>query len=341
MILVGLLALTFPYAAHAETSTTPQSAIQMAAEETISSETAETAARTESTTDSSQTENSTAASSSQVAEKESTNELTKKETEQLQKEIVEKVEKDLDTKATKPEPSMDYTADEIRQNLYAITGNKYSKADFDRYSDEELLNTQTLFLRYNLDTVGMDAGGFARLLEALYKDKTISYAEAEKALSFNPRNYTSCLDMINDIDQLQAYLRAMYPSNSSFMPIRNLTNDELIAILKKIAPFEDKMVTENGHLFPGIALLISNYASDSAKTTDDSKDDQQNMNAGNETANQTPANSTPASSEEKSIVQSILPKTGEQKMMYLTVLGVVLIVLVAFIFIKRTRTSSK
>lgn len=51
--------------------------------------------------------------------------------------------------------------------------------------------------------------------------------------------------MIPRVDELQAYLKALYPSGSSFMPIKSVSNAELIAVLTDLEAFENTFKEEN------------------------------------------------------------------------------------------------
>lgn len=338
--------LAFPMVVNAESTETNGNGAALTVQEatvasTVASNQANTTTSTERTNDSQNTETSDSAvgqdPSTSVSKEQTEATVSSKEAKDTQKKVVEDIEKDLGIKASE-EQSTNLSAQQWREALYEISGDQISKEEIDSYTDQQLLDAQTLFERYNYDTVGMDAGSFARLLRALYQDKTISYDEAVKALAFDPRNYQSSLDMIPVVDQLQAYLKVMYPANSSFWGIRNLTNDELIAILNHIAPVQQKIVEERGYLWPGMIALISNYAEKGLPTTDSSTNQSSNTNtsaSAENTANK--GATTPSSSESQNIVQKLLPKTGEQKTTWMIVIGLVIIGIVAYIWLRKSR----
>lgn len=351
-LLLGVCVLAFPMGVHAEKNEMNGNGAALTAQEetvasTVDSNQANTTTSTEQTNDSANTATSDSAAGQEPTtsankEKNNTSEKTvsSKEAEDTQKKVVEDIEKDLGIKATE-EQQTNLTAQQWRDALYEISGNLISKEEIDSYTDQQLLDAQTLFERYNHDTVGMDAGSFARLLRALYQDKSLSYDKAVNALAFNPNNYQSSLDMITAIDQLQAYLKAMYPANSSFWGIRNLTNDELIAILKHIAPVQQKIVEERGYLWPGMIALISNYAEKGLPATESST----GQSTGTSTSTSESAGNkvntgvtTPSSSESQSIVQKLLPKTGEQKTTWMIVIGLIIIGVVAYIWLRKSRS---
>lgn len=345
-LLLGVCVLAFPLTVSAESTETNGNGAALAQEATVASTAtnnnqANTTTSTELTNDSQNTETSDSAvgqePSTSVDKEQTTATVSSKEAEDTQKKVVEDIEKELGIKATE-EQSTNLSAQQLRDNLYAIVDDQLTKKEVDSYTDQQLLDAQTLFERYNYDTVGMDPSSFARLLRALYQDKSIAYDEAVNALAFNPNNYKSSLDMISDINQLQAYLKAMYPANSSFWGIRNLTNDELTAILKHIAPVQQKIIEERGYLWPGMIALISNYAEKGLPTTDSSTDQSSSTSssasAGNTANNGT---TTPSSSESQNIVQKLLPKTGEQKTTWMIVIGLVIIGIVAYIWLRKSR----
>ncbi|MGG5314764.1 LPXTG cell wall anchor domain-containing protein [Enterococcus sp. AZ072] len=346
-LLLGACVLAFPMTVNAEsTEVNGNGAVLAAQEETVISteDSSQTTTSTELTNDSKNTGTSGSATeqepivpATEEQNQSSVEKVSGKKAEDIQKEVIKGIEKDSGIKATK-EQSANISAQQWREALYEIGGNLLSKEEIDGYTDQQLLDAQTLFERYNYDTVGMDASSFARLLRALYQDKTISYDEAAKALAFNPNNYKSSLDMISDIDQLQAYLKVMYPANSSFWGIRDLTNDELIAILKQIAPFQQKIIEEQGSLWPGVIALISNYAEKGLPATSTDQSDHTSTST-SESAGNTVNNgaTTPSSSETQTVIQKLLPKTGEQKTTWMIVIGLVIIGAVAYIWLRKIR----
>lgn len=220
-----------------------------------------------------------------------------------------------------------------------------SPSEVDGYTDQQLLNAMTLCQRIGTDTYGLDVGGYARILQALYKDKTLSWSKIENILNYNPSDYKNAIEMVDQIDSLQAYLAAVYPSNSSFMAIRQMSNQELTNVLTYISPIQEKMIAADGDFFPGIIAWISRYSA---------KDDVRNGAAGTNsttetttTSESTTATSTTQSAENKTPASSdndkkedkggFLPKTGEERRTWLTVAGVLILVIIAFVMIRRNR----
>ncbi len=349
-LLLGVCVLAFPLAAHAESNETNGNGAALTAQEetltsTQNSDEVNTVASTEPTNEPSNTATSdSAAAVEPVVTTDSSSPqgtVSDKEAEDVQNKVVEDIEKDLGIKATEDVQETNLSAEQLRDNLYAIVGANLTKEEVDSYTDQQLLNAQTLFERYNYDTVGMDASSFARLLRALHKDNTLSYETASQALSFNPNNYQSSLDLIPVVDQLQAYLKAMYPANSSFWGVRSLTNDELIAILKHIAPVQQKIIEQRGYLWPGMIALISNYAEKGIPATEDStQQTQESSTAESTTTSSTKqaAATTPSSSESQNIVQKLLPKTGEQRTIWMVVIGLIIVGIVAYVWLRKSRS---
>lgn len=217
-----------------------------------------------------------------------------------------------------------------------------SSSEVDDYTDQQLLNAMTVCVRISTDTYGLDVGGYARILQALYKDNTLSWDKIQNILNYNPSNYTNAIEMADQIDSLQAYLAALYPSNSSFMPIRQMSNQELTNVLKHISPIQEKMIGTDGDFFPGIIAWIARYSKDDAI---------RNGTAANTTTSTTEESttaSTTQSAENKAPVKMILTKrrqrrlptkTGEERRTWLTVAGVIILALIAFIMIRRNRKN--
>ena len=157
--------------------------------------------------------------------------------------------------------------------------------------------------------------------------------------------------MVDKIDSLQAYLAALYPSNSSFMAIRQMSNQELTNVLKHISPLQEEMIATQGNFFPGIIAWIARYANDDdvrsggtvptnpstteTTSTSTSRSSTTASTTAESAENSVPAKSDPNKQEDK--ILGILPRTGEERRTWLTVAGVLLLVLIAFIMIRRNR----
>lgn len=226
-----------------------------------------------------------------------------------------------------------------------------SPSEVDSYSDQQLLNAMLLCQRISADTYGLDVSGYARILQALYKDHTLSWDNIQNIINYDPHYYTNALEMVDKIDSLQAYLAALYPSNSSFMAIRQMSNQELTNVLKHISPLQEEMIATQGNFFPGIIAWIARYANDDdvrsggtvptnpstteTTSTSTSRSSTTASTTAESAENSVPAKSDPNKQEDK--ILGILPRTGEERRTWLTVAGVLLLVLIAFIMIRRNR----
>ncbi len=204
---------------------------------------------------------------------------------------------------SKPAPSL------IRQELlkadYGI-----SQVELDKYSDEQLEQTMTLFTRYNYDFIGMDYGSYVRLLNTLFVDKTVNVNDALTQLYFDPNSFSSYKEMIPQIDSLQTYLRTLYPVNSSFIPGINVSNDVLISKLNELQKFEDEAKAKGETIPFGRIAGIINHVPTKEETKDSSavkiKESSDML-----TDSSQKQGVNPSSSDNKK--SSNLPKTGETK----------------------------
>lgn len=269
-----------------------------------------------------------------------------KDIEKAKDDTVDQIEKETGVKKSSDPVGNEQDPAKIREMLKDDSMKSIlSPSEVDGYTDQQLLNAMTLCQRIGTDTYGLDVGGYARILQALYKDKTLSWSKIENILNYNPSDYKNAIEMVDQIDSLQAYLAAVYPSNSSFMAIRQMSNQELTNVLTYISPIQEKMIAADGDFFPGIIAWISRYSA---------KDDVRNGAAGTSsttetttTSESTTATSTTQSAENKTPASSdndkkedkggFLPKTGEERRTWLTVAGVLILVIIAFVMIRRNR----
>ncbi|MCU7356854.1 MULTISPECIES: LPXTG cell wall anchor domain-containing protein [Enterococcus] len=230
---------------------------------------------------------------------------------------------------------------EIRNELASGQYN-ISAEQLGSYTDEQLDNALQIFTRVNQDFYGMDLGAYVRLLTALYQDKTVDVTAAKSALSFDPTSL-SLAELKTQVTALQNYLQNLYPTNSSFIPIRQLSNDELVAILNFVTPLQEKMLTEEGRFFPGIVAWIARYASEGipqargnltkpvvASTTETTNNSSNQDPSSKETGTTETTDSTKAAT-------GILPKMGDNPMFYLSLIGLLVIIVVTFIFYRRKK----
>lgn len=292
MSMLTLGALSYGNLTHAEESTVATSnkeAVQVSTEE----------------------ESSTSSTSAVENSKEPT-----KEVEKVVSEVEKNVEKLVGEKKGEEVPVDETPApSKIRQELLSANYG-ISKEDLDKYTDEQLEQTMTLFTRYNYDIIGMDYGAYARLLNTLFVDKTVNVNDALTQLSFNPSAFNSYAEMIPQIEELQVYLKTLYPVNSTFIAGVNLTNDQLIAKLNHLQKFEESLAAKGEKLpFGRIAGIIQ----------DVTKDEETEKTVTTESSSTVA--STPQSESEKKVVTNkkdgSLPKTGSKNdVAILSVLGI-------------------
>ncbi|WP_438782440.1 LPXTG cell wall anchor domain-containing protein [Enterococcus sp. DIV0187] len=325
------LFILFPISANAETesSTAADNPPVAATEQT-------TPAENSATVDSKSVTESTSANATENSEM--------KDIQQAKDNTIDQIEKETGVKKSNDPIGSEYDTNKIREILKDESmKSTLSPSEVDSYTDQQLLNAMTLCERVGTDAFGLDVSGYARILQALYKDKSLSWDKIENILNYNPSNYTNALEMIDQIDSLQAYLAALYPNNSSFMPIRQMSNQELINVLKYISPIQEKMIGTEGSFFPGIIAWISRYSENaevlnggtSSSTTGTSTTEDSTTPSTTQSAeNNAPAKNDNDKKDDKG---GFLPKTGEERRTWLTVAGVIILVIIAFIMIRRNR----
>lgn len=239
-----------------------------------------------------------------------------KEVEQVVSEVEKNVEKLVGEKKGEEVPVDETPApSKIRQELLS-TNYGISKEDLDKYTDEQLEQTMTLFTRYNYDVIGMDYGAYARLLNTLFVDKTVNANDALTQLSFNPSAFNSYSEMIPQVEQLQVYLKTLYPVNSTFIPGVNLTDEQLIAKLNKLQKFEEDLAAKGQKLpFGRIAGIIQDVVKD-----------EETENTSTTESSSTAPSTTQSESKSKVVTNKkdgSLPKTGtKNEAALLGVLGI-------------------
>lgn len=325
------LFILFPISANAETesSAAANNTPVAGTEQTVSTENS-------ATVDSNTT---TETGSSSIAEN---NEV--KDIQQAKDDTIDQIEKETGVKKSSDPIGSEHDTNKIREMLKGDTMKSIiTPSEVDSYTDQQLLNAMTLCERISSDTYGLDVSGYARILQALYKDKSLSWDKIENIMNYNPSNYTNALEMIDQIDSLQAYLAALYPSNSSFMPIRQMSNQELSNVLKYISPIQEKMIGTEGDFFPGIIAWISRYAEKDevrngvtiSSTTETSTTESSTVTSTTNSAeNKASAKDNNDKKEDKG---GFLPKTGEERRTWLTAAGVIILAIIAFIMIRRNR----
>lgn len=137
------------------------------------------------------------------------------------------------------------TVAEIRA---ALTSEYITQEELASFSDQQLLNSMTVFRRYNHDIIGMDLSSYVGVLRALYKDNTLSWDLIAEQLNFNIKNFSTPDDVLSQLPQLQNYLRTLYPANSSFIAIRNLSDQELTDIIHYMTRVENERELASGRI---------------------------------------------------------------------------------------------
>lgn len=362
MVVLSLLALSFPLAAFADTSESiPAEPVGSSQEQVIESSTVpeetgiddelstvptETQASSEETVESQETATKETLTKEAVTAETSTVEAEKtKASESVEKKIEKKAEAVAPQQAAVKAPespaviedklNKEWTAEKIRENL---TGTDYgiNQNELKGYTDEELTNAFKLFNRYNFDFAGMDLGSYVRVLRMIYKDKEVSWAEIEKALIFNPHDFQTTAELANNIDQLQNYLRVLHPG------IRHFTNDELSYILNQLSGSENELGS-GITLFSGILFQLNDYpeiflpANDMIKPVTPI----QNIATTTKPIVQNVATIPNATAAVKSNIsaqatgQKEYPKTGERYNLALTISGIAVFLLAGLVILKR------
>lgn len=343
ILLTCALLFLFPLSANAETETVNTSEDSTAATEQTTETTSDNQSDS-STTDESSTTATTEDSTASTTSSSELENVEVKDIEKAKEKTIKKVEKETGVKQTSEEVTTDNDPEQIRKTLKeSDLSSIMSQKEIDSYTDQQLLNAMKLTNRMGSDIWGLDVGGYARILQALYKDKTLSWDKIENILNFDPNRYGNAIEMIDDVDSLQAYLNALYPSDSSFMAVRNMSREELINVLKYISPIQEEIIGTGNSFFPGIIAWISRYAEDDdirngvtpSTTTSESVSGSTSEQAVSST--NSAENKAAAKEDTNDKILGILPKTGEERRTWLTVAGVIILALIAFVMIRRNR----
>ncbi|MGM0167438.1 hypothetical protein IGI39_002421 [Enterococcus sp. AZ135] len=234
----------------------------------------------------------------------------------------------------------EWSAEDIRKNLISANYG-IDKTELNGYTDQELMNALKLFARYNFDITGMDFGSYVSVLRMVYKDQTISWADAEKALAFNPNDYSTTAELAQNVDQLQAYLRILYSNQTGFLPLRHFTNEEMLHILNHLSGAEDQLSVANG-LFSGLVHWLYSSQKGNGPIDNGPKPVPPIQNLATTTkpiisnVSSIP-NTTSVKTNDAQIqtAQKEYPKTGEQNTLSLTILGTLLFFISGFVILKK------
>lgn len=233
------------------------------------------------------------------------------------------------------ESSFDFNTGESIRKFLLEKNYGIDEVELSKYTDSDLMNSMVLFERYNYDITGMDMSSYVRVVRALYGDKTLSWDVISTQLSFNPSQFKSFAELVPNVNELQGYIKALYPSHSSFLPMRLVTNDELTAVLNQLEIVETKLKAENETLPAGRIIMIMNHLD-----------------------NAVPANTTPSTSDSKKVDDPVaspdtkkadekggllkLPQTGEEKAKWaVSILGIVLVIIVIIYVVRRKTNQNK
>ncbi|MHC5375438.1 LPXTG cell wall anchor domain-containing protein [Enterococcus sp. LJL120] len=234
--------------------------------------------------------------------------------------IVEETPFDYTAEAIGIEPGD--SAEKIRKAL--LVGNYYiSEEELDTFTDSQLENTLTVFFKYNQDFYGMDLGAYTRLLIAIYQDNTLSWDTMTPYLDYNPNTPKHATDLLGNLQQLQGYLKAFYPPESSFLGMKTLSDQELTDILTYLAAYEEEVAFDKDILWVGRIGYIDYYTKNGLPTTDSSK-----QNTHTSTTSSTKVAATDEDGKK-------LPQTNDQSSLILLVIGGVILLFVIVVFVKR------
>ncbi len=215
-----------------------------------------------------------------------------------------------------------------------------SQSELDQLTDEQLAQANQLALRYSSDTMGFDVGFLVKIVRALFIDQTLSWSAIEPQLVFDPSSYATFSAMIPDIDQLQTYLKTLYPANGIFLTFNQSVTDEWLAsILTQLDTVEAQ--TNGESLFPGRIAWIIHAVNESmylpTETTETTDDSQQATNTTVETVASSGNQSDTSATQTAAQDNDQLPKTNESKSPLLGIAGVVLILIVGIIIWRRKK----
>lgn len=353
-VLISLLVLTFPIAAFAETSESVPKITEANQEQTVESipapaaeeiiDSGSTTNSTVSETEENMKKTDTTTNSSEAIEKKATvdtKESTTQTTETKEAEEAKNKKEQEETKNSEKtdEKNENYTPAVIREQL-KDTAYGISQVELDTYTDQQLTTAWKIFERYNYDITGMDFGSYVRVLRKTYKDNVISPTEAEKVLAFNPSQYKTTDELIQNIDQLYNYIQVLYPKGNGFIELSHFSKEELIHILNHLAPVQDQIASINGNLFSGVVNWIQASSKGNAPIDNGPRKNDQVTNVA---TNDNQAAETPKKSDQKveqqASTQKQYPKTGEQHTIYLTIAGMVLVIAAGLITWRKKRTS--
>ncbi|MGM0213489.1 LPXTG cell wall anchor domain-containing protein [Enterococcus sp. AZ109] len=329
-ILLSLLVLNFPLATFAETSTSVSDPTAATQEQTVDTNTKDSVTP-DKTIDSTVTEDTNKAG-------EDTNDLTADSTTNSTGSQVSEEPKEKTEDTTPPdEKPKEYTPAVIRDLLanpdYGITATELAG-----YTDEQLTSAWKLFERYNYDVIGMDLSSYVRVLRMVYKDKVISWEAAEQALAFNPNQYTTCAELIANIDQLYNYVQVLYPNGNGFANLSKHSKETWVHVLNHLAPVQQSLIDDYGSLFNGVVKWLEASSVGNPpiqQPTEEPKPDPKVV----PDPKPEPAPVVTKKPDAPARTKKEYPKTGEENTIYLAVAGGIIIILAGSIIVYRKRRA--
>ncbi|MBO1304968.1 LPXTG cell wall anchor domain-containing protein [Enterococcus sp. 669A] len=355
VVLFSLLVLFVPIAAFAETTesvpnaTTATNATQEqtidsmpAVEETIDSDLTTNSSTPEAVNDDATTastveENKVPDETTEDTTKESTTESTG--TKESETPEVKDETKESEEPAEKEKPK-EYTPAVIR-DLLSKDNYGIDQTELAGYTDQQLASAWQLFERYNYDIIGMDMGTYVRVLRMVHKDKVISWEATEKALAFNPNLYTTCDELIQNVDQLYNYIQVLYPAGNGFVALSHYSKEELVHMLNHLAPAQQDLIRQHGSLFAGVVNWIQASSHGNAPIDNGPRKNEKSENTGTQNVVTTtkPTPVTAKKAEVQTTAQKEYPKTGEKTTVYLTVAGGIIIILAGCILVFKKKRA--
>ena len=339
IIWFGLMTLAFsPLMVHADETATSESGNQATVSETLSSE---------GQTDSEQIQNSAQESTdeNQETDQSATSETTADENQEpvdseaviasIQAETGTQNVNEINTLAD--EPSSLRSA--LTQGITEGSVTAFTQEQLDQLTDEELTNGNRLALRYSSDAMGFDIAYLAKIIGALFVDQTLSWEAIEPQLAFDANSYASFADLIPVVDQLQEYLRVVYPADGVFLHLNQaVSNEWMISILTNLNQMEQEMQVDPGAFVPGRISYIIQAANDSmylptGTQTSTTEEATATSTSAQETATTTSSKEANATADG----EKTLPKTNEAPSYTLLIAGVILLLIVFLILWRRKK----
>ena len=339
IIWFGLMTLAFsPLMVHADETATSENGNQATVSETLSSEeqsgTDQTqAAVQESTVENQETDQSAASETTTTENQEPVD--SEAVIASIQAETGTQDVSEINTLAD--EPSSLRSA--LTQGITEGSVTAFTQEQLDQLTDEELTNGNRLALRYSSDAMGFDIAYLAKIIGALFVDQTLSWEAIEPQLAFDANSYASFADLIPVVDQLQEYLRVVYPADGVFLHLNQaVSNEWMISILTNLNQMEQEMQVDPGAFVPGRISYIIQAANDSMYLpTGTQTSPTEEATATSTTAQETATTTSSKEANATADGEKTLPKTNEAPSYTLLIAGVILLLIVFLILWRRKK----